>query len=129
MIVCSCNVLSDEQVRTVARIVKRRAASSVYVCLRCRVRCGRCIRTIREIMDKELDQSKCYSASNIDSLGGRSASKILTPYRLGCCAACCRNREDHDILVPSRGRHIVGLSHEVRKCQQRSERLKPCGER
>jgi bacterioferritin-associated ferredoxin len=66
MIVCSCNVLSDEQVRTVARIVKRRAASSVYVCLRCRVRCGRCTRTIREIMDKELDQPKCQSARNID---------------------------------------------------------------
>jgi bacterioferritin-associated ferredoxin len=66
MIVCSCNVLSDEQVRTVARIVKRRAASSVYVCLRCRVRCGRCTRTIREIMDKELDQPKCHSACNTD---------------------------------------------------------------
>ena len=66
MIVCSCNVLSDEQVRAVARIVKRRAASSVYVCLRCRVRCGRCTRTIRAIMDKELDQLKCWSADKSD---------------------------------------------------------------
>ncbi len=49
MIVCSCNVLSDDEVRTVARTMTRRTASSVYVCLRCRVRCGRCIRTIREI--------------------------------------------------------------------------------
>src|SRR5437016_10699461 len=58
MIVCSCNVLSDDEVRTVARTMTRRTASSVYVCLRCRVRCGRCIRTIREIMDDELDQRK-----------------------------------------------------------------------
>ena len=56
MIVCSCNVLSEDEVRTVARTVTRRAASSVYVFLRCRVRCGRCARTIREIMDDEFDQ-------------------------------------------------------------------------
>jgi bacterioferritin-associated ferredoxin len=48
MIVCSCNVLSDDEVRTVARTMTRRTASTVYVCLRCRVRCGRCIRTIRK---------------------------------------------------------------------------------
>jgi bacterioferritin-associated ferredoxin len=66
MIVCSCNVLSDEEVRTAARMMTRRAASSVYVCLRCRVRCGRCTRTIREIMDKELDQLKCCSAHESD---------------------------------------------------------------
>jgi bacterioferritin-associated ferredoxin len=76
MIVCSCNVLSDEEVRTAARMVTRRAASSVYVCLRCRVRCGRCTRTIREIMGKEVDQLKCFSACNIDPLSGGSASKI-----------------------------------------------------
>jgi bacterioferritin-associated ferredoxin len=62
MIVCSCNVLSDDEVRTVAQMVTRRAASSVYAFLRCRVRCGRCTRTIREIMNKELDQPKCNSA-------------------------------------------------------------------
>jgi bacterioferritin-associated ferredoxin len=55
MIVCSCNVLSDEEVRTVAGTVTRRTLSSVYVCLRCRVRCGRCAGTIREIMDEELE--------------------------------------------------------------------------
>lgn len=58
MIVCSCNVLSDDEVRTAARTVTRRTASSVYVGLRCRVRCGRCTGTIREIMDEELDQRK-----------------------------------------------------------------------
>jgi bacterioferritin-associated ferredoxin len=58
MIVCSCNVLSDEEVRTVARTVTRRTANSVYVCLHCRVRCGRCTGSIREILDEELDQRK-----------------------------------------------------------------------
>jgi hypothetical protein len=32
MIVCSCNVLGDDEVRTVARMVTRRTASSVYLC-------------------------------------------------------------------------------------------------
>jgi len=58
MIICSCNVLSDDEVRTVARTVTRRTASSVYVYLRCRVRCGRCTGTIREILDEELDRRK-----------------------------------------------------------------------
>ena len=104
MIVCSCNVFSDEEVRTVARMVTRRAVSSVYVCLRCRVRCGRCIRTIREIMDKELDQSKCYSASNIDSLGGRSASKIGSDAHLMTASAVTQSRA----IVLREGRFSLG---------------------
>jgi len=51
MIVCSCNVLSDTEVRTVANTATRRTTSYVYSCLGCRARCGRCARTIREIMD------------------------------------------------------------------------------
>jgi len=58
MIVCSCNVLSDNEVRTVARTATRRTTSYVYGCLGCRARCGRCAHTIREIMDEVLDQSK-----------------------------------------------------------------------
>ena len=58
MIVCSCNVLSDTQVRTVANTATRRTTSYVYSCLGCRARCGRCARTIREIMDEVLDGTK-----------------------------------------------------------------------
>ena len=52
MIVCSCNVLSDTEVRTVANTATRRTTSYVYSCLGCRARCGRCARTIRRIMDE-----------------------------------------------------------------------------
>ena len=58
MIVCSCNVLSDYEVRTVASTATRRTTSYVYGCLGCMARCGRCARTIREIMDEVLDGTK-----------------------------------------------------------------------
>ena len=58
MIVCSCNVLSDNEVRTVARTATRRTTSYVYGCLGCRARCVNCARTIREIMDEVRDRSK-----------------------------------------------------------------------
>ena len=58
MIACSCNVLSDTDVRTVAKTATRRTTSYVYSCLGCRARCGRCARTIREIMDEVFDGAK-----------------------------------------------------------------------
>jgi bacterioferritin-associated ferredoxin len=54
MIVCSCNILSDHDVR--ATLADRdnipRTASQVYHCLGCSPQCGRCARTIRRIMDE-----------------------------------------------------------------------------
>jgi bacterioferritin-associated ferredoxin len=51
MIVCSCNILSEKQVRDV---VESRGAppkvSEVYGCLGCSPQCGRCARTIRNIV-------------------------------------------------------------------------------
>lgn len=55
MIVCSCNVLSDSQVReTCARADAPRSPFQVYQCLGCSPQCGRCARTIRAIMDEAL---------------------------------------------------------------------------
>ena len=55
MIVCSCNVLTDNDVRSaLARIVGPRTAGQVYDSLGCRAQCGYCARTIRRIMDEEL---------------------------------------------------------------------------
>ena len=55
MIVCSCNVLSDEQIRgTVAEDGGPRTTFEVYRCLGCSPQCGRCARTIRAIMDEAL---------------------------------------------------------------------------
>jgi bacterioferritin-associated ferredoxin len=56
MIVCSCNVLTDHDVRTaVSAEVQPRSTGQVYRCLGCSAQCGRCARTIRKIMDEALD--------------------------------------------------------------------------
>ena len=52
MIVCSCNVISDHQVRSVTAEQAVRSTSEVYRCLGCTAACGRCVRTIRNIMDE-----------------------------------------------------------------------------
>jgi bacterioferritin-associated ferredoxin len=51
MIVCSCNILSDRQVRDLVETENApRKVSEVYGCLGCSPQCGRCARTIRDIM-------------------------------------------------------------------------------
>ena len=56
MIVCSCNVFSDRDVRTALDAAPARPATAnqVYGCLGCSPQCGRCARTIRRIMDEAL---------------------------------------------------------------------------
>jgi len=62
MIICSCNVLSDHAVRTaITGEAPPRTAGEVYGCLGCSPRCGRCVRTIRRIMDEAL--GACPDAS------------------------------------------------------------------
>lgn len=53
MIICSCNVLSDHDVRTAVATAPAglRSTSQVYGCLGCSAQCGRCARTIRRIME------------------------------------------------------------------------------
>jgi len=56
MIVCSCNVLTDHDVRGAlsSGTVAPRTAGEVYHCLGCSPQCGRCARTIRHIMNEAL---------------------------------------------------------------------------
>lgn len=56
MIVCSCNVLSDHDVRSAVTAGGQipRTAGQVYGCLGCSAQCGRCARTIRQIMTEAL---------------------------------------------------------------------------
>ncbi len=56
MIVCSCNVFTDHDVRgtLAANEGCPRTAGEVYHCLGCSAQCGRCARTIRRIMDEAL---------------------------------------------------------------------------
>lgn len=56
MIVCSCNVLSDGDVKACLGPGPEcpRTPAQVYRCLGCSPNCGRCARSIRAIMDDAL---------------------------------------------------------------------------
>jgi bacterioferritin-associated ferredoxin len=56
MIVCSCNVFTDHDVRGALSAGETcpRTAGQVYHCLGCSPQCGRCARTIRRIMNEAL---------------------------------------------------------------------------
>jgi bacterioferritin-associated ferredoxin len=52
VIVCSCNVLSDGQVRSaIATAVSSARMSRVYASLGCAAKCGRCAHTIKIILE------------------------------------------------------------------------------
>jgi bacterioferritin-associated ferredoxin len=59
MIVCSCNVFTDHDVRGTLSGAEPapRTAGEVYGCLGCSAQCGRCVKTIRRIMDEALSAS------------------------------------------------------------------------
>ncbi len=59
MIVCSCNVLSEHQVRSAVSASAPRTAGEVYGCLGCSAQCGRCARSIRKIMDEAIAGAGC----------------------------------------------------------------------
>lgn len=56
MIVCSCNILSDRDVKACLAPGAGcpRTPAQVYRCLGCSPNCGRCAATIRAIMDQAL---------------------------------------------------------------------------
>jgi bacterioferritin-associated ferredoxin len=56
MIVCSCNVLTDQDVRSAVNGAEDlpRNAKQIYGCLGCSAECGRCARTIKKIIDEAL---------------------------------------------------------------------------
>jgi bacterioferritin-associated ferredoxin len=52
MIVCSCNVFSDHELRsTIAKVTRRPRVSQIYAYLGGSAQCGRCARTIKRIME------------------------------------------------------------------------------
>jgi bacterioferritin-associated ferredoxin len=61
MIICSCNVLTDHDVRSAVMDAGApvRTPGEVYSCLDCSAQCGRCARTIKRIMT---DALACCSA-------------------------------------------------------------------
>ena len=63
MIVCSCNVITDHDVRAAVKTAahSRPSTCKVYNCLGCGAKCGRCARTIRGIMDEALANAAASS--------------------------------------------------------------------
>jgi bacterioferritin-associated ferredoxin len=51
MIICSCNVITDHDVRGVIDLESPPRTAEVYIWLGCNARCGRCARTIKRIME------------------------------------------------------------------------------
>lgn len=62
MIVCSCNVLTDRQVRSALADGSARSPGSVYRCLGCKAQCGRCAPTIRKLIDADAAARACSQA-------------------------------------------------------------------
>ena len=53
MIVCSCNVFSNSQVRSaIASAAQRLRMSRIYASLGCVAKCGGCAHTIKKIIDE-----------------------------------------------------------------------------
>ncbi|MGE4371740.1 MAG: bacterioferritin-associated ferredoxin [Xanthobacter sp.] len=76
MIVCSCNVFSDRQVRDlVSAETGAHSTSDVYRGLGCAPQCGRCARTIRNIMNDVQAQTSCQTCPQ-DCPAAGSASLI-----------------------------------------------------
>jgi len=66
MIVCSCNVLTDHDVRNVVSASEEPITTSeVYSCLGCSRQCGRCTRTIKKIMNEAMTDA-CTSNCTLD---------------------------------------------------------------
>lgn len=64
MIVCSCNVLSDKDVRdTVGVRVERPSVGAVFRHMGCEAKCGRCARSIVAIVDQ-------HAGGALDEWGG-----------------------------------------------------------
>jgi bacterioferritin-associated ferredoxin len=65
MIICSCNVLTDSDVRAVLTTAEAtpRTPRQVYGCLGCSAECGRCARTIRRIINEALSGPSASAAS------------------------------------------------------------------
>ncbi len=88
MIVCSCNVLSDHDVRAAVTAASDtvRTAKEVYGCLGCSAECGRCARTIKQIM------SEALTGALTEALANAAGS---------CAAACCPGcpHSHHDVAT------------------------------
>ncbi|PDT89917.1 bacterioferritin [Bradyrhizobium sp. Y36] len=90
MIVCSCNVLSDDDIRTAVAESDDavRHAKQVYGCLGCSAECGRCARTIKTIIDEALGpcaQSCCTGCPHNHTVAANDAAAEPAQFALAAC--------------------------------------------
>src|SRR5436309_12043279 len=81
MIVCSCNVLSDQDVRNAVSASGDlpRSAKQIYGCLGCSAECGRCARTIKTIIDEALGpcaKACCSGCPHADAANDEPAQEF-----------------------------------------------------
>ncbi len=78
MIVCSCNCLTEAQVRESCTRTEGAARSTfeVYKCLGCSPKCGTCARTIRNIMDETLGRGAACRTCPVAANSACGAAKI-----------------------------------------------------
>ncbi|MBC9882697.1 (2Fe-2S)-binding protein [Bradyrhizobium sp. INPA01-394B] len=70
MIVCSCNVISDHDIRDVVSTDGELcSAAQVYGCLGCTVRCGLCSHSVKRI----LEERPARRARHLEDLGATAA--------------------------------------------------------
>lgn len=70
MIVCSCNVLSDRDVRdTLSARGERPSVGAVFRHMGCEAKCGRCVRNIVAIVDQHSGSAldECAGSGDCDS--------------------------------------------------------------
>jgi bacterioferritin-associated ferredoxin len=65
MIICSCNVLSDDDVRGAAASVRQQTCTpgQIFGCLGCTAQCGRCAGTIKRIVSDALSVCRAPAGS------------------------------------------------------------------
>ncbi|MHB0769294.1 (2Fe-2S)-binding protein [Bradyrhizobium sp. 5.13L] len=90
MIVCSCNVLSDEDIRAALAEADDavRHAKQVYGCLGCSAECGRCARTIKTIIDEALGpcaQSCCAGCPHGNTVAANDETAEPAQFALAAC--------------------------------------------
>lgn len=70
MIICSCNVLTDGEVKSCldGSASAPRTAAEVYAALGCAPRCGRCATTIRSILKENAAVDCCSDDRSCDCL-------------------------------------------------------------
>jgi bacterioferritin-associated ferredoxin len=72
MIVCSCNVISDHQLRSaLAETAQRPRMSRIYGYLGSSVQCGRCAHTIKRIIEQIASRAIGPASAAVEAAGRR----------------------------------------------------------